>query len=155
MLLETINKFISMISNLSERIDKDISMSYLEYEKENKEFKLLELEKEEKKYRKLLDDIKEDYKNNDISKVDLDIFKDRYLYELNNILLEKDELNNSNSSKENIERINNIRKIGKLDYIDINILNELVDVIYITEERGINVIFKYNNLHEDAMRYLE
>ena len=52
------------------------------YEKENKEFKLIELDKGEKKYRKLLNDIKEDYKNDYISKKDLDIFKDRYLFEL-------------------------------------------------------------------------
>lgn len=35
-------------------------------------------------------DIKEDFKNDFISKEDLDKFKDRYMYELNKILLEKD-----------------------------------------------------------------
>ncbi len=77
------------------------------------------------------------------------------MYELNNILLEKEELKNSNASKENIDRINNIKKLGKLDYIDRNILNGLVEIIYVTEDRGIEVIFKYKNLYEDAMRYLK
>ena len=55
-----------------------------------------------------------------------------------------------------IETINKkIKSLGKLDYIDRNILNELVDVIYINEERGVEVIFKYKNLYKDALRYLK
>ena len=132
-LLESINKFIELISNLDKKISSDISLSYMEYEKENKEFKLIELDKGEKKYRKLLNDIKEDYKNDYISKKDLDIFKDRYLFELNKILIEKEKIKNSNFSNENIDRINRIKKLGKFDYIDRNILQELIDVIYIHE----------------------
>ena len=49
-LLEIINKYIEVITNLSEKINNDISISYMEYEKENKEFKLIELDKEEQKY---------------------------------------------------------------------------------------------------------
>jgi hypothetical protein len=56
--------------------------------------------------------------------------------------------------KDELERINRIKQIEKLDYIDWNILNELVDVIYISEERGVEVLFKYKNLYEDALRYL-
>ena len=126
----------------------------MEYEKENKEFKLIELDKEEKKYRKLLNDIKEDYKNDYISKKDLDIFKDKYLFELNKILIEKEKIKNSNFSNENIDRINRIKKLGKFDYIDRNILQELIDVIYIHENRKVEVVFKYKNLYEDALRYL-
>jgi len=48
-----------------------------------------------------------------------------------------------------------MKRLGKLDYIDRNILSELVDAIYITEEREIKIIFKYKNLYEDAMRYLK
>ena len=154
MLLEMINKFIEMISNLDETIDRDRSMSYLEYEKENKEFKLLELDKEEKKYRKLLDDIKEDFKNDFISKEDLDKFKDRYMYELNKILLEKEDINNSSTSKDNINRIKRIKEVGKLDIIDRDIIQEFIETIYIREDKGIDVVFKYKNLYEDALRYL-
>lgn len=126
----------------------------MEYEKENKEFKLIELDKGEKKYRKLLNDIKEDYKNDYISKKDLDIFKDRYLFELNKILIEKEKIKSSNFSNENIDRINRIKKLGKFDYIDRNILQELIDVIYIHENLKVEVVFKYKNLYEDALRYL-
>ena len=34
------------------------------------------------------------------------------------------------------------------------ILNELVNIIYINESRSIEVIFKYKNLYEDALWYL-
>jgi hypothetical protein len=110
-LLEIINKYIEVITNLSEKIDNDISMSYIEYEKENREFKIIELEKEE--------------------------------------------LNNSKSNQENIDRINKIKKIGKIDYIDRNIIIELIDKILIHDCGDIEVIFKYKNLYEDALRYLK
>ena len=155
MILEIINKFIDVITDLDKKIDNNISMSYLDYEKENKEFKLIELDKEEKKYRKLLNQIKVDYQNDIISKKDLEKFKDRYMFKLNDILLQTEELNNSNASEENISRINKIKSIGKLDIIDRNILNELVDTIYIHEDKNVEVIFKYKNLYEDALRYLK
>ena len=126
-------------------------MSYIEYEKE---FRLIELEKEEVKIRKILDEIIEDYKNDVISKNDLDMFKDKYMFELNKILMEKEDLNNNNSSKETIDRINRIKKLGKLDYIDRKVLSELVDVIYVHENKNIEVVFKYKDIYKDALRFL-
>ena len=67
----------------------------------------------------------------------------------------KEELNNNNASIENIDRNNKIKRIGQLDCIDRNILNELVDVIYVTESRCLEVVFKYKNLYEYAMKYLK
>ncbi|MBE6160704.1 MAG: recombinase family protein [Firmicutes bacterium] len=154
-LLEIINKYIEVITNLSEKINNNISMSYMEYEKENKEFKLIELDKEEQKYRKLINEVKDDYKNDYISKGDYELFKDKYMFQLNKILLEIEELNNSKSNQENIDRINKIKKIGKIDYIDRNIIIELIDRILIHECGDIEVIFKYKNLYEDALRYLK
>lgn len=154
-LLEIINKYIEVITNLSEKINNDISISYMEYEKENKEFKLIELDKEEQKYRKLINEVKDDYKNDYISKGDYELFKDKYMFQLNKILLEKEELNSSKSNQENIDRINKIKKIGKIDYIDRNIIIELIDKILIHENGDIEVIFKYKNLYEDALRYLK
>ena len=154
-LLEIINKYIEVITNLSDKINDDISMSYIEYEKENKDFKIIELDKEEQKYRKLIEEVKEDFKNDYISKGDFELFKDKYMYQLNKILLEKEELNNSKSNQDNIDRINRIKKIGKIDYIDRNIIIELIDKILIHENGDIEVIFKYKNLYEDALRYLK
>lgn len=130
-------------------------MSYIEYEKENKEFKIIELDKEEQKYRNLIDEVKEDYKNDYISKSDFELFKDKYMFQLNRILLEKEELNSNKSSKETIDRINTIKKLGKIDCIDRNIVIELIDKILIHENGDIEVIFKYKNLYEDALRYLK
>jgi ABC-type phosphate transport system ATPase subunit len=52
------------------------------------------------------------------------------------------------------KKIKRIKEIGKLDYIDRNIIQELIDKIYVREDRSINVVFKYKNLYEDALRYL-
>lgn len=70
-------------------------------------------------------------------------------------MLEKEELNNNKSNQETIERINRIKKLGKIDYIDRNIITELIDRILIHESGDMEVIFKYNNLYEDALRYLK
>ena len=141
--LSTINKFIELVSNLNEKISKNISITYYDYESENKQFRLIELEKEEQKYRKLLNDIKED----------LDLYKDKYMFLLNKVLLEKEELN-TNPISNNLERIKEISKIGKIDFIDRNIINELIDSIIISEGNGVEIVFKYKNLYEDALRYL-
>ena len=69
-------------------------------------------------------------------------------------MLEKDDLNNSNSSKENVEKIKRIKQIEKLERIDRNIIQEFIETIYIREDRGIDIVFKYKNLYEDALRYL-
>ena len=66
--MSTINKFIELVSNLNEKNSKNISITYYDYESENKQFRLIVLEKEEQKYRKLLNDIKADFKNDIISK---------------------------------------------------------------------------------------
>ena len=151
--MSTINKFIELVSNLNEKISKNISITYYNYESENKQFRLIEIEKEEQKYRKLLNDIKEDFKNDIISKEDLDLYKDKYMFLLNKVLLEKEELN-TNPISNNLERIKRISKIGKIDFIDRNIINELIDSIIISEGNGVEIVFKYKNLYEDALRYL-
>ena len=153
-LLTIINKFIEVISNLDEKISNNVSLSYIKYEKENKELKLIDLEKEESKYRKLIDELKEDYKNNIISKNDFDKFKDNYMFKLNNVLLIIDELNNSNFNDDNIDKINRIKEYGQLDQIDRNIIYELIDFIKVHEDGSLEVKFKYKNLYEDALRYL-
>ena len=58
---------------------------------------------------------------------------------------------NGTVSDNTIGIIKKFKELGKLDFIDRNVLNELVDVIYINEERGVEVIFKYKNLYEDAL----
>lgn len=72
---------------------------------------------------------------------------------LNKVLLEKEELN-TNPISNYLERIKEISKIGKIDFIDRNIINELIDSIIISEGNGVEIVFKYKNLYEDALRYL-
>ena len=153
--LKSINQFIELISNVNDKIFENISISYLEFEKENKEFKLLELDKEETKYRKLLNDIKEDYKKNYITKEEFELFKDRYLFELNKVLLEKESQTSSKINNNDIESLKKIKKLGKFDILDRNIIHELIEVIYITEDGNVDIHFKYKDLYEDTLRYLK
>ena len=67
----------------------------------------------------------------------------------------REQYHSNKSSKETIDRINTIKKLGKIDCIDRNIVIELIDKILIHENGDIEVIFKYKNLYEDALRYLK
>lgn len=40
------------------------------------------------------------------------------------------------------------------DSIDRNLVQGLIDVIYVHEDKNIEIKFKYNNLYEDALWYL-
>ena len=46
------------------------------------------------------------------------------------------------------------KEYGHLDQIDRNIINELIDFIKVHEDGTLEVNFKYKNLYEDALRYL-
>lgn len=152
--LNVVNKFVDLIIDIDKKISDNISLSYIEYENENLKFKLVELEKDSEKFRGLLDEIKKDYKNALISKNDFNLFRDRYMYELNKILLEKEKLQNSDFNDKNINIIKEIKENGKFSQVDRKMIVELIDTIYIHENKNIEIRFKYKDLYEDALRYL-
>ena len=61
---------------------------------------------------------------------------------------------NRNPVNNNLERIKKNSKLGRIDFIDRNIINELIDSIIIYEGSNVEIVFKYKNLYEDALRYL-
>ena len=58
--LQSINKFISLVCDLEEKLKNELSISTIEYNNEIKDIKLLKLNKEIDKYKKMLEELKAD-----------------------------------------------------------------------------------------------
>ncbi len=56
--------------------------------------------------------------------------------------------------KKNDSWIEHFKRNKKIKKITKEVLQELIDVIYITNEGNVEITFKYKNLYEDALRYL-
>lgn len=102
-----------------------------------------------------MDNIRDDYLNNYISKEDFEVYKEEYLYELNKANIEIAEINKSKISDFDFNWLKNIRKIGQLDKIDKNIIDEFIDVIWVKEDKILKVCFNYNNEYEQLIRYIK
>lgn len=153
--LETLNKYIDIISNIEDKIEKNFSVSYVEYEKESKKIKVLELKKELEKYKKLLNCVKSDYEEDNISKNNFERFKEKYMYKINDIRLTIEDLSKNNYRDDNIKIINKIKSRGQLEKITRNIVNEFIERINVYEEKKVEIVFKYRNVYEDALLYLK
>ena len=153
--LETLNKYIDIISNIEDKIEKNFSVSYVEYEKESKKIKVLELKKELEKYKKLLNCVKSDYEEDNISKNNFERFKEKYMYKINDIRLTIEDLSKNNYRDDNIKIINKIKSTGQLEKITRNIVNEFIERINVYEEKKVEIVFKYRNVYEDALLYLK
>ena len=117
--------------------------------------KIIEYEKDIEKYEKLISDLKKDYQLDIINKEDFEDFYNEYLYELNNLKLAKEEIENQNEKTFNLDWLNNLKKLEKLDSINKLIVDEFIENIYIYEDRRIKIDFKYIDQYNEAIRYLK
>ena len=117
--------------------------------------KIIEYEKDIEKYEKLISDLKKDYQLDIINKEDFGDFYNEYLYELNNLKLAKEEIENQNEKTFNLDWLNNLKKLEKLDSINKLIVDEFIENIYIYEDRRIKIDFKYIDQYNEAIRYLK
>jgi hypothetical protein len=133
-----------LICDISSKIDDTISFSRAEYNSELKEIRINEINKELDKNRKLLDELKKDYKCDFISDDDYDEFKQKYLFEINKLNLEKENLNKSKINSYNLDWINQFKKIEKIEVIDRNIVDSFIENIMVNDEKGVDIMININ-----------
>ena len=155
MVLEIINKYIELVCDIDKKIEDTISSSRIEYDEKIKKIRLIELEKEIEKYEKLINEVISDYQNNLITKEDFDEFNTSYVFELNNLKLEKENLTKSKISTNKLDWLNKVKKIGKISEIDRNIIDEFISNIYVNEDRSVKIVFRFKEEYEDALKYLK
>ncbi len=95
-----------------------------------------------------------DYKEDIISQSEFEEYNKDYLYQLNNLRIEKEELENERMSKKNVDWIQKVKKLEKIDNVKRNILDEFVEKIYITEDKNIKIEFKFKEEFENILNFL-
>lgn len=108
--------------------------------------------KEIKKYELLLKESLNDYKNGLLSEEDFDTFNDDYLFNLNILRIEQEEI--CNNDKLDLEWFNKFKKYKKVESITRDILDSLIEKILIYEDGNIKIIFNFQNEYDELIRYL-
>ncbi len=153
--LYTINKYINMICELDEKIEDIVNYSKIDYDEEVKKIRLLEIDKNLETYKNLLEELVKDYQCDFISQEDYLDFKEKYLYEINRLNLEKEEINNRKIKSYDLKWIDNFRMNQKLEKLDRNIIENFIDNIYVYNDKSIDIKFKFKNEYEEALSYLK
>ena len=144
-----------MICELDEKIEDIVNYSKIDYDEEVKKIRLLEIDKNLEKYKNLLEELVKDYQCDFISQEDYLDFKEKYLYEINRLNLEKEEINNRKIKSYDLKWIDNFRMNQKLEKQDRNIIENFIDNIYVYNDKSIDIKFKFKNEYEEALSYLK
>lgn len=153
--LTTLNNYIDLICEIRKKIEDTVSFSRIEYNSEVKKIRLVEIDKEIEKYQELQNELVSDYKCNYISKEDFEDFNIEYLYEINKLNIEKEELCKSKLTSNNMDWLNKYKKNEKFDKITRCIVDEFIENIFVYDDRSVEITFKYKDQYEDAIMYLK
>ena len=140
-------------SVLSYDSSSKVAQSYIDFAKEVLDYERKEkIAKEIKKYELLLKESLNDYKNGLLSEEDFDTFNDDYLFNLNKLRIEQEEI--CNNDKLDLEWFNKFKKYKKVESITRDILDSLIEKILIYEDGNIMIIFNFQNEYDELIRYL-
>lgn len=153
--LECINKHIELINELENKINDVVSFSKIDYNLETKKIRKAEIEVEKEKYKKLLDELVKDYKCDYITENDFDEFKEKYLFEINKLNIELEDLSKEKINSYNLEWIEKFKNIKKLEKIDRNVVDSFISNIYVNDDKSIDIDFRYNEQYKIALEYLK
>lgn len=127
----------------------------IEYNIETKKLQLVEVEKGIQKYKKLIDEVVKDYQCDFIPQEDYEEFKRKYLYEINKLNMEKENLKRTRINSYNLDWLNKFRKLQKFDSIDRNIVDIFIENIFVDNNKNLDVKFRFNNQYKIAIEYLK
>lgn len=153
--LGMLNEHIQLVCDIDNKIDDIVSYSKIEYNEEVKKLRLNEIEKELEKYRTLMKELVDDYKCDIITQEDYDDFKQTYLYEINNLNLEKESLNRRKINSYNLEWLEQFRKTKEIKKVDRNIVDSFIQNIYVNEDKSVEIVFRYKDEYKVALSYLK
>ena len=152
LILEVLNKEIDLFCNVEADIEKVILNSRIEYQADLENIRKEKIAKEIKKYELLLKESLNDYKNGLLSEENFDNFNDDYLFNLNKLRIEQEEI--CNNDKLDLEWFNKFKKYKKVESITRDILDSLIEKILIYEDVNIKIIFNFQNEYDELIRYL-
>lgn len=154
LVLSVLNKYINILCDIESDINKVVFDSKLYYNLEVQKIRNAEISEEIKKYEMLMDELLKDFKNKEINKDEFDDYSQEYLYVLNSYRIALEE-NQKSAVSINLDWINQFKKIKNIDILSKSIVDEFIENIFIREDGSINIVFKYNNEYEDALKFLK
>ena len=155
LVLNTFNQYIKIVCDIEEQIDNVLNSSKLKYDSEVIKIKRIELQKDINKYQLLVDDLIEDYKNDLITKEELDTYNREYLYKLNTLRISLQDLEKVKNKDINLDWIKKFKTKKELEVIDRNIITEFIDNIFVYEDGNIKIVFKNNNEYLESLKFLK
>ena len=153
--LNAINKFIELLSNLKEKVEKAGKLSSIEYNKDIKNIKIVEIDKKIAELELLLNDLLNDYKSDVISESDFNDFNQNYMFDLNNLRLEKEELEKSNNYEFDLKWLKEVKLNNEIKTINKQLVDEYIDNILVDENKNVKIIFKFSKPYNDAIEFFE
>ena len=103
----------------------------------------------------LLNELINDYKCDYISQDDYDEYKQKYLYEINKLNMEKENLKINKINSYNLDWLEHFKKIEKITKLDRNIIDSFIENIYVDDNKGIEILFRYKDQYKEAINYLK
>lgn len=152
--LKVINNYLELILDVKNKINEIITSAEIEYNNEINDIRSEELNIEINKYKKKINELLNDYKSEFITKEDYEEFKEKYLYELNQLNLEKERLNNE-SSKNNLIWLERFKTKEKFEKVDRALVINFINEIRIGDNREIEIDLKFKNQYNEAIEYLK
>lgn len=114
-----------------------------------------EIDVQLKKYKNLIQELLRDYEQNYISQSDYTDFKEKYMLQINQLNIEKEELLKIKINSYNLEWMKQFKKTGVIKEIDRNIVDCFIDNIYVNNDKSININLKFKSEYENTLRYLK
>lgn len=152
--LEVVNKYIELLLDLKSKINEIIDYFEIEFNNEINNMRKEELNIEINEYKKRINDLLTDYKNETITKEDYEEFKENYLYELNNLNLEKEKLDNQ-KYENNLLWLEKFKSKEKFEEVNRSLVINYIDEIRIGNDKEIEIDLKFKNQYNEAIDYLK
>ncbi len=114
-----------------------------------------EIDVQLKKYKNLIQELLRDYEQNYISQSDYTDFKEKYMLQINQLNIEKEELLKIKINSYNLEWMKQFKKTGVIKEIDRNVVDCSIDNIYVNNDKSVNINLKFKSEYENTLRYLK
>lgn len=114
-----------------------------------------EIDVQLKKYTNLIQELLRDYEQNYISQSDYTDFKEKYMLQINQLNIEKEELLKIKINSYNLEWMKQFKKTGVIKEIDRNVVDCFIDNIYVNNDKSVNINLKFKSEYENTLRYLK
>lgn len=139
---------------MKNKLSNIVNFSEIEYNETINDIRKQELDIEIGKCKKKINEVINDYGKGFISQRDYENFKSSYVYDLNQLNIEKEKLNNSNEEN-NLSWLKNFKDTNEINEVDRSIVINFIDEIIVGNNKDIEVVLKFKNKYYQAIDYLK